>query len=233
MLAVRGLFRVGLGHASVRIPSTDHMLLRCRGGTDFGLKYTTLHHIKDIDFDGNGAELSGYHVPEELPIHGEIYKNRSDIGAVVHAHPTASTLCAMAGLELRPILGAYEPYVTRLILPGVPKYKRSVTINSRELAATMLAIMGKSDLLLMDAHGIVVTGSSIEDATIRAIKLEHLAEIHVEFAKMGVVPKDISDEDIAHFTNRGQMHKSDSDSQWRYYVKELDREGLGPDVAEF
>jgi ribulose-5-phosphate 4-epimerase/fuculose-1-phosphate aldolase len=233
VLADRGLYRASLGHASVRIPGTDRMLLRCRGGRDFGLKYTTRQHIKEMDFDGSCAELDGYRVPEELPLHGEVYRNRPDVGAVVHAHPTASTICAMAGLELRPILGAYDPYVTRLILQGVPKYRRSVTINSRDLAATMLAVMGKSDLLVMDAHGVVVTGNTIEEATIRAIKLEHLAEIHLEFAKMAIVPKNITEEDLAHFTHRGQMHKSDTDSQWRYYVKELERAGLGPDVGEF
>ena len=234
ILAVQGIYRGGLGHASLRLPGTERMLLRCRGGRDFGLKYTTRSHIREMDFDGNSTELDGYHVPEELPLHGEVYKNRPDVGAVVHAHPTASTLCVMAGLELRPILGAYDPYVTRLVLPGIPTYRRSVTINSRDLAETMLAIMGKHDLLLMDAHGVVVTGSTIEDAAIRAIKVEQLAQIHLEFAKMSVVPKDLSQEDIAHFTHRGQAHiKSDSGSLWRYYVKELERDGLGSADAEF
>lgn len=233
ILSVSGLFRVGLGHASVRIPGTDAMLMRCRGGREFGMKYTTGDQIKEMDFGGDCPELGGYRLVEELPLHGETYRVRPDVGAVVHAHPTASTLCAMAGLELRPILGAYDPYVTRLILSGVPKYKRSVTVNSRELAATMLAVMGKSDALLMDAHGVVVTGATIEDATIRAMRLEHLAEIHLEFARMGVTPKDISDEDLAHFTERGQATKSDSELQWQYYVKELERDGLGPDVVEF
>jgi 3,4-dihydroxyphthalate decarboxylase len=234
ILAVQGIYRGGLGHASARIPGTERMLLRCRRGSDFGLKYTTPDHIRELDFNGNSPELEGYRVPEELPLHGEIYKNRPDIGAVVHAHPTASTMCVMAGLELRPIVGAYDPYVTRLILPGVPTYRRSVTINSCELAETMLAIMGKSDLLLMDAHGVVVTGATIQEATVRAIKLEQLAQMHLDFAKMAVVPKNLSEEDIAHFTHRGQArNKSDSASLWRYHVKELEHDGLGADVVTF
>jgi ribulose-5-phosphate 4-epimerase/fuculose-1-phosphate aldolase len=232
ILGVRGLFRVNLGHASVRVPGTEKMLLRCRGGHEYGMKYTTSDQIKEMDFDGNCPDLEGYRLVTELPLHGEIYRSRPDVGAVVHAHPTASTLCTLAELELRPILGAYEPDVTRLVLSGVPKYKRSVTVDSTELAATMLAVMGKSDALLMDAHGVVVTGKTIEDATVRAIKLEHLAEIHLELAKAGVSPKDISEEDIAHFTARGQALSFDGESQWRYYVKELEREGLGVDVVE-
>ena len=197
------------------------------GGREYGMKYTTSDQIKEMDFDGNCPELEGYRLVTELPVHGEIYRSRPDVGAVVHAHPTASTLCAMAGLELRPIVGAYDPDVTRLVLSGVPKYKRSVTVNSRELAATMLAVMGKSDALLMDAHGVVVTGKTIEDATVRAIQLEHLAELHLELAKIGVIPKDISEEDLAHFTERGQALSFNGESQWRYYVKELEPERLG------
>jgi ribulose-5-phosphate 4-epimerase/fuculose-1-phosphate aldolase len=106
ILAVEGIYRGGgLGHASLRLPGSARMLLRCRGGRDFGLKYTTLDHIRELDFDGSSTELDGYHVPEELPLHGEVYRNRPDAGAVVHAHPRASTMCVMAGLELKPILG--------------------------------------------------------------------------------------------------------------------------------
>src|SRR5262249_7171234 len=144
IFAGNGIYRGTPGHARLRVAGADRMLLRCRGGRGFGLKYTTNDHIVEMNFDRSAPAPAGHRIPEELPLHGETYRNRPDVGAVVHAHPTASTLCAMAGLELRPILGAYDPYITRLILPGVPKYARSVTINSRELAATMLAVLGKN-----------------------------------------------------------------------------------------
>jgi L-ribulose-5-phosphate 4-epimerase len=51
--------------------------------------------------DYEGKKLSGDRDPSsELPMHLEIYRNRPDVNAVVHAHPPIATGFAVAGIPL-------------------------------------------------------------------------------------------------------------------------------------
>ena len=65
----------------------------------------------------------------------------------------------------------------------------------------------------------------MEEATVRAIKLESLARVSWEVAKSGRQASDISREDIDGFVLSRQMHESDrpyaANWLWRYYVKML------------
>jgi hypothetical protein len=45
---------------------------------------------------------------------------RPRAGAVVHAHPRAVLACGIAGLELRPVFGAYNIPAMRLAADGIP-----------------------------------------------------------------------------------------------------------------
>jgi 3,4-dihydroxyphthalate decarboxylase len=110
-----------MGHVSGRIPGTSDMFIRCRGGNERGLIYTNIQQIRRIKFtEKSGTRLDDYMVPVEVPIHGEIYQARSDVNAVVHAHPYATLLCGIAELKLRPVVGAYDPAVLAIAAAGVP-----------------------------------------------------------------------------------------------------------------
>ena len=89
ILARQGLVREIIGHVSARIPGTDEMFIRCRGEDEYGLAFTSEEQIRRVDFDGQGGGLGERHVtPLELPIHGETYRARPDVGAVVHGDAT-------------------------------------------------------------------------------------------------------------------------------------------------
>ena len=88
---MEGLAEGILGHVSARIAASDEMLIRCRGEEETGVFFTSEEAIRRVNFDGQGSDLEGrYEVPKELPIHGEIYKVRPDVGCVIHAHPPAA-----------------------------------------------------------------------------------------------------------------------------------------------
>lgn len=219
ILAMEGLVDETLGHVSVRI-SDKEMLIRCRGEDENGVRYTTADMIRLVDFDGNGDDLMGkYEVPKELPIHGEIYKRRPEVGCVIHAHPPAALICGISGIEFRPIFGAFNIPAMRLAQQGIPVFPRSYLVSRPELAIPMLEVMGDKPVCVMKGHGITVTGATVEEATVTALNFNTLAKVTLEVAKTGRNAPDISGEDMAELPNLGT--KFNAEWVWRYYVRKL------------
>ena len=155
ILGMLGLVRESTGHVSARIPGTDEMWIRCRGGDEAGNMFTGIHNIRRTDFDGKGEHVGPVHAsPAETPIHGEIYRAHPEVMGVVHAHPYYALMCGVTRLDFRPVFAAYEPSALDMILKGVPVYPVARTVSNKEDAARMLASMGDRDVLLMQGHGI-------------------------------------------------------------------------------
>jgi ribulose-5-phosphate 4-epimerase/fuculose-1-phosphate aldolase len=227
VLAVEDLVEGVLGHVSARA-GPDRMLLRCRGPAERGIAFTGAGDVRLVDLDGNGGELDGgYRVPVELPIHGELLRARPEVGAVVHAHPPAALLCGLAGLELRPVLGAYNIPAMRMALEGVPIYPRSVLIRRRELAAEMIEAMGGRPVCVLRGHGITVTSASVEQAVVRALNLETLARVTLALAQLGSTPSDLPPEDVAELPDLGAA--LNDDAVWRFHVAKARRHDMTVD----
>src|SRR5262249_47732145 len=142
---------------------------------EYGLAFTSVEQVRRLDFDGRGTGLGDRAVaPFELPIHGELLRTRPEVGCVVHAHPPAVLLCGLAGIELRPIVGAFNPQAMALARDGNPVYRRSVLIDSPRLGVELAAAMGGKSVCLMRGHGLTVVGRTVEEATLRAIRVESL-----------------------------------------------------------
>ncbi len=229
ILAHQGLVREIIGHVSARIPGTDEMLLRCRGADEYGIAFTSEEQVRRLSFDGTGPGLGDDHVvPIETPIHGEILRARPEVGAVVHAHPPAALLCGIAGVELRPVFGAYDPDALELAIAGVPVFPSSVLIDRPEVARELMKAMAGRDVCLMRGHGITVVGATVEEATVRAIKLESLAHVCWELASAGKSARDIPPSERESFVqrSRGQgVIPGGVAWTWRHYVRLL---GDGP-----
>jgi ribulose-5-phosphate 4-epimerase/fuculose-1-phosphate aldolase len=228
ILAMLGLVKETTGHVSARIDG-QQMFIRGRGRGETGLLFTTEEDILRTDFDGNVIEagLENVGTPQELPIHGELYKARPEVGCVVHAHPPGILMAGLHSLELKPIFGAYDPGAMKLAVDGVPVYPRAITVTSPKLAEGLLECMKGKDVVLMRGHGITAVGETVEQATVRAIKLESLARICWHANERGPVPP-ISKEDQAHFANVSGSAAS-ALPIWRYYVQLLDHQGVLPD----
>lgn len=86
----------------------------------------------------------------------------------------------------------------------------------------------------MKGHGATITGTAVEDATTRAIKLENLAQITWDVTRAGPVPE-ISEADLAEFNARGGMgsrgDRSYTTPVWDYYVDLLRHEGLSEGLS--
>jgi 3,4-dihydroxyphthalate decarboxylase len=214
VLAVEGLVENILGHVSARLGG--RMLIRCRGPRERGLRYTTTNDVHEVALDGSGELPGGYRVPNELALHGELLRARPEVGAVVHAHPPAVLLCGLAGLQLRPVFGAYNIPAMRLALDGVPIYRRSVLIRRPELAAEMLAAMGDRPVCVLRGHGITVAGETVGQAVVRALNLDALARVTLELARLGRAAPEIPPEDLAELPDLGAAFNDEA--AWRYHV---------------
>ena len=112
----------------------------------------------------------------------------------------------------------------RLAIKGIPVYQSSLTLHAKEKVHEMMAVMGDRDLCVLRGHGVVVCGASVEDATIQAIKLDHLAKLNLQAAALGNVPS-ISQEDQHAFMTRGRtgMGGGGAETLWRFYCEWLER----------
>jgi 3,4-dihydroxyphthalate decarboxylase len=225
LLAFLGLVRETTGHVSARIDE-NRMLIRCRGNQESGLIYTESEMVREVDFDGRNLDGDDYETPTEFPIHGEIYKARPEINAVVHAHPHASTVCSLVGAELKPIFGAYDGHAMQLATKGIPVFPRSVLIREPATAHAMIEVMGDKSVCVLKGHGIVAAADTVEQATLHAIKLDTLAGMTLEILRAGGTPAPVSNEDLEYWDQlrasrdpRETQHNKDVWKwTWRHYM---------------
>jgi ribulose-5-phosphate 4-epimerase/fuculose-1-phosphate aldolase len=219
VLASRGLAPGILGHVSVRV-GDNALLVRGRGQRERGVARTEAADVRLVDLDGRPLEPSpGWAAPAELPIHTAILRHRPDWAAVVHAHPPASVLCGLAGLELRPVFGAFNIPAMRLALDGVGVYPRPVLIRTETLAEEMLAALGDGRVCLLRGHVVVAVGETLQQATVAAVNLNELCSVTLELARLGATPPVLSAADLAELPDLGG-HFND-ELMWRSLVADL------------
>jgi ribulose-5-phosphate 4-epimerase/fuculose-1-phosphate aldolase len=211
------LTKAATGHISARVPGTDTILIRARGPGESGVRFTATEDVITVDFEGRKIfGRDDLEPPQEVFIHTWLYRTRSDIGAVLHAHPKTVVLFTICDKPLMPIYGAYDPSSVRLLLEGIPTYPRSITVSNDNLGEEFAAAMpGRA--CLMRGHGITTCGATVEEATLTAIRLNELADMNYRAHLLGN-PQPISDEEIGHF-KRGNKKREDTHSAplWRYY----------------
>ena len=178
-----------------------------------------------MDFDGKGPHKGEpYQVPNELPIHGEIYKKRPD-GGLRHSRPSQrSAHLRHHRIRIPSHLRRVQYTAMRMALEGIPVFPRSYLVNRPELAAPMIEIMGEKSICLMKGHGITVTGKTVEEATVRALNFNTLARATLQVAQTGRRAPDISPDDIEKLPDLGSTFNDTW--VWRYYVRKLKEEDL-------
>lgn len=132
------------------------------------------------DLDGN--VIAGSMKPSsELKMHLEIYKELSDAGAVVHAHPPVATSFAVAGI---PLDKAYlQESVVRLgVIPVVP-YELPGT---EALAESVGRYCRDYNGLLLEHHGAVTWAFDAVQAFYLLESIEYDAKVTMNLRLMGI-----------------------------------------------
>jgi len=132
------------------------------------------------------ANLQGHHLAgdgrlsTETQMHTAIYARRTDVAAVVHAHPPVATAFAVAGIPLdRPLIA--EAVVSLGTVPVVPYG----TPSTQELAANVAGAICDAHALLLANHGALAVGDGIWRAWERMETLEQLARITLATRLLG------------------------------------------------
>jgi 3,4-dihydroxyphthalate decarboxylase len=223
ILAVQGLVSGVLGHVSARLDGSL-VLVRCRGPRERGLLFTTPDDIRLVSLSENLDPGDGYSVPNELPLHLEVLRAWPSVGAVVHAHPPAVVAADLAGIVLRPIVGAFNIPAMRLAAAGIPVYPRSVLIRRRELAEEMLASMGTSPVCVLRGHGLTSAGETLAQAVTRALHVDELARLSLSIAQAGASPTEVPSTDTAELPDLGSTFNDRL--LWDHHVAVLGQRGL-------
>ncbi len=125
-----------------------------------------------VETDLEGQPMKGGRATSEILMHAAVYRRRSDVGAVVHAHPPTATGFAVAGIPLdRPVLA--EPVVTLGPVPVVP----FGTPSTPDLAERVAFAIVSAHALLLANHGGLTVGETIWRAWERMETLEQFARI--------------------------------------------------------
>lgn len=222
VMAHRGLVTDILGHISLRVDD-DHLLVRCRGPRERGLRFTDPDDIRLITFDDAGDVGDGYRTPAELPIHVETLRARPDAISVVHVHPPEVVVAAMSQIELVPFVGAYNIPAMRLAEGGIPVHPRSVLISREDLAHEMLETMGDRPACVLAGHGLVTVGASPVDAMITALDVAVLATLSLAVVSSGGTPRPIPARDRAELPDLGTGFNHDT--LWNHHLACLAADG--------
>jgi L-fuculose-phosphate aldolase len=131
--------------------------------------------------DYTGTKIAGDRDPSsELPMHLEVYRNRPDVNAVVHAHPPIATGFAVAGIPL-----------TRAVLAEVITTLGSIPIaeygtpSTAELPAAVRKYIKAHDGMLLANHGALTCGPSVMAAYYKMETIEHFAKISLVARLLG------------------------------------------------
>jgi ribulose-5-phosphate 4-epimerase/fuculose-1-phosphate aldolase len=176
----------GFGHVSVRHPERPDRFIIARS---MAPALVTADDLTVLDLDGNPV---AEHAPKsylERFIHGEIYRARPDVIAVVHSHsPGIIPFGLVAGATLRPV-----SHMGGFIGKGAPVFEireaggpaTDMLVRTPELGVALAKSLGPHPIVLMRGHGSTVVGFSIRQAVYRAIYAESNARLQAEALRLG------------------------------------------------
>ncbi len=188
--ANRILFRQGVvdafGHISVRHPVRAGNFLLARNMAPALVTATDL-----LEFGPNSEPVQpdAQRVYLERFLHGEIYRARPDVMAVVHSHsPAVIPFGLVPGRTLRPVC-----HMASFLGRAVPVFEirrcagedSDMLIRSRELGAALAVDLSHETAVLMRGHGSTVVGADIRQAVFRAIYTEVNARLQADALRLG------------------------------------------------
>ena len=191
-----GLIRSSDGNISIRLDD-DRFLVTPAGLYKRGLKSKQLlvvnHQGKIIKGKGDLKPSS------ELLMHLEAYRQRGDIGAVLHAHPPYSTALTIAGI----------PFPTNIV-PEIPVLLGEVasapyaTPGTQELALSISDLIKDHDSILLSNHGSLTVGKTLEGALLALERMELAAQMYYLSFNLGKV-NPLSEVEVEHLKAIGEQ----------------------------
>ncbi len=164
------------GHVSMRSPARPDRFLLSRA---LAPELVTIDDIMEFTLDSEALDSQGRELYSERFIHGELYRSRPDVNAVVHNHsPTIVPFSITPGVKLKPLTA-----VTSFIGLDVPTFEirdfqlgSDMRILTNELGRNLAGVLADKPAALMRGHGAVVVAADIATVVARYIYLELAAQ---------------------------------------------------------
>jgi L-fuculose-phosphate aldolase len=183
-LWTRGYVASNDGNITTRIGENE--ILTTPTGVSKG--FMTPDMIIKLDMDGKVLSSSGRFKPSsEVKMHLEVYRQRNDVGSVIHAHPPYCTSFAVAGIPLNKCV-LPEAILTLGAVPIAPYG----TPSTREIPDSIKPHIEKSDAVLLANHGALTMGIDLLTAYHRMETLEHSAYIvflSIQLGNVNIIPE--------------------------------------------
>ena len=147
----------------------------------------------------------------ERYIHGEIYRARPEVMAVVHSHSPSVIPFGVTRTKLRPIY-----HMGSFLWSGAPVFDiravrkdNDLLIRDRPLGQALAGSLGKCNCVLMRGHGMTVIGDSVPEAVFRAIYTEMNARLQLQATQLEGPIEFLSEEEgrRSQASNRGTIER--------------------------
>jgi ribulose-5-phosphate 4-epimerase/fuculose-1-phosphate aldolase len=133
----------------------------------------------------------------ERYIHGEIYRTRPDVMAVVHSHSPSVIPFGVTRTKLRPIY-----HMGSFLWSGAPvwdirtvRQENDLLVRDRPLGAALAGALGKGSCVLMRGHGMTCVGAGVQEAVFRAVYTEMNARLQLQAMQLEGPIEFLSDEE--------------------------------------
>jgi HCOMODA/2-hydroxy-3-carboxy-muconic semialdehyde decarboxylase len=175
----------GFGHVSARHPrDPDHYLI----SRLLAPASVQADDIMELDLDSNPIDARGRRIYNEAFIHGQIYKGRPDVHAIVHSHSPSVIPFSVSSVPFRAVfhnssfLGECVPVFEIRHSAGE---NNSMLVTNNTVAKALSATLGDRPVVLMRGHGDTVVGSTIGHAVFRAYYTEVNARLQMQAIGLG------------------------------------------------
>jgi HCOMODA/2-hydroxy-3-carboxy-muconic semialdehyde decarboxylase len=183
VLANRILYRLGVldahGHVSARDPKhPEHFFL----ARSLAPGLVTAGDIMAYDSDSAPVEPRGRAMYSERFIHGEVYRARPDVHAVVHSHSPTVIPFSISKTAMRPVY-----HMASFIAQAAPVFeireaeaRGDLLVKSTTLGRALAQTLGGNTVALLRGHGNVVVGPDVRYAVFRAYHTEINARLQLQ-----------------------------------------------------
>lgn len=176
----------GYGHVSVRHDRDPSRYLMSRS---IAPELVTAADVMEYDLDSVPVDSRGRSLYLERFIHGEVYKARPDVKAVVHHHSPSVIPFGVSPQTLRPIY-----HMAAFLGEGAPVFEirkfggmTDMLVRTPALGQALAQTLGAHSALLMRGHGGVVVGPTIPHAVARSVYMEVNARLQQQALALGPI----------------------------------------------
>ncbi len=174
----------GFGHVSIRHPNAPERYFLSRSKAP---AIITAEDIMEYDLNSNPVDQRGRLMYIERFIHGEIYKARPDVNAVVHSHSPTVIPFGVTTVALQPIF-----HMAGFLGHGVPNFEirdcdgmTDLLVRNEKHGHALAELLGKQNVALMRGHGNVCVGANVMIAVYRAVYTEVNAKLQAQAIALG------------------------------------------------